>query len=164
MCWRCVGAKRGGRGVGTGQDRGAGQGEPTVGGNHRAYGAMPRKAGRNCTRGGCAGIVRDGVCSLCGPTRRHSQREHDARRGTSAQRGYDARWRKLREAQLSREPLCARCREEGWVVAATDVDHIVPRRQGGSDSFDNFESLCHSHHSEKTARESGWAGRGAIDA
>ena len=35
---------------------------------------------------------------------------------------------------------------------ATNVDHIIPRRDGGADESNNFQALCHSHHSQKTAR------------
>lgn len=46
------------------------------------------------------------------------------------------------------------------VVQATDVDHIVPREQGGSDQWSNLQALCHSCHSKKTATEDGGFGRG----
>jgi phosphoesterase RecJ-like protein len=36
--------------------------------------------------------------------------------------------------------------------AATDVHHIVKRRDGGGDEDANLLSLCHSHHSQITAR------------
>ncbi|MCB0080444.1 MAG: HNH endonuclease [Caldilineaceae bacterium] len=54
--------------------------------------------------------------------------------------------------QLRREPLCRHCRERGQTTAATEVDHIKARRDGGSDAFDNLQSLCKSCHSRKTAR------------
>ncbi|MBE9509154.1 MAG: HNH endonuclease [Chloroflexi bacterium] len=62
--------------------------------------------------------------------------------------------------QLSLEPLCRECAELGLVVSATDVDHIVPKRDGGQDELENLQSLCQAHHSAKTAGERG-AGRGA---
>jgi 5-methylcytosine-specific restriction endonuclease McrA len=41
---------------------------------------------------------------------------------------------------------------------ATDVDHVLRKAAGGRDEETNLQSLCHSHHSAKTAREVGWRG------
>lgn len=45
-------------------------------------------------------------------------------------------WRRLREAHLSREPLCRECAKKDRVRAATHVDHIdgEPRRPDRSSS------------------------------
>lgn len=109
---------------------------------------MARRAARNCTRPGCHGVVRDNKCSVCGPTSKHKR---DAR-ATAAQRGYDARWRKVRRMKLARQPLCEACLEHGHTVAATDVHHIVAKRRGGGDRDANLQSLCHSCHSKLTAQ------------
>lgn len=61
-------------------------------------------------------------------------------------------WKTLRRMQLSREPMC---QHQGCDAIATEVDHIVPHK-GNWDLFrtlDNLQSLCHLHHSEKTAAE-----------
>lgn len=112
-----------------------------------------RKPGRACTRPGCPGVVRDGECSSCGPLRRQraaTERHYDEERGSSSQRGYGRRWRRLRIQVLAAEPLCRECAERGLVVVATDVDHIVPKRNSGTDELSNLEPLCHSCHSRKT--------------
>jgi 5-methylcytosine-specific restriction endonuclease McrA len=33
------------------------------------------------------------------------------------------------------------------------VDHVKSRKQGGDDSWRNLQSLCATHHSEKTITE-----------
>lgn len=109
-----------------------------------------KRAASPCKRRPCPGLVRDGVCSVCGPTQKPGQRELDERRGTAAQRGYGSRWRRLRLMQLRANPLCVECAKLGRVVAATDVDHIIPKRDGGTDEASNLQSLCHAHHSQKT--------------
>jgi hypothetical protein len=38
-------------------------------------------------------------------------------------------------------------------AVSTDVDHIVPREQGGSDHEDNLQGACHECHSWKTATQ-----------
>jgi 5-methylcytosine-specific restriction protein A len=113
---------------------------------------MPTQAGRPCNNRTCSGIVRGGVCSKCGSQRRGSDKALDDRRGTAAQRGYDATWHKLRRMQLSREPLCRDCSQEHHVTLASEVHHIIAKRNGGEDSFNNLMSLCKTHHSRRTAR------------
>lgn len=57
-------------------------------------------------------------------------------------------WRVLRARVLIGEPLCRMCKEQGRIVAATDVDHI------NNDPTDNrmeaLQPLCHECHSRKT--------------
>ncbi len=75
-------------------------------------------------------------------------------RPSSARRGYDARWRKLRLWFLGRHPFCRVCEEHGVIEPATEADHIVPIRVGGARlDVRNLQALCKSCHSRKTARE-----------
>lgn len=63
-------------------------------------------------------------------------------------------WKKVRRAQFDHEPLCRECRKQGRLVPAEDVDHIIQLEDGGAPlDPENLQSLCHSHHSEKTARD-----------
>src|SRR5262245_32658724 len=61
------------------------------------------------------------------------------------------RWLRVRKRQLIREPLCRVCNAFGLVVVANEVDHVVTVKRGGA-VFDpnNLQSLCKTHHSEKT--------------
>lgn len=121
---------------------------------------MPSKAQRPCLTPGCANLALGGYCEACA-TRLAGERPdgagemRQARRPSSAARGYGHRWRRLRRLQLARQPLCADPfgAHDGAPVLATDVDHIQARRQGGRDRMDNLQSLCHNCHSRKTARE-----------
>lgn len=83
-----------------------------------------------------------------------------AKRASAAARGYDARWRKARAHYLRSHGLCVHCERKGRVVAATEVDHIVPHR--GDDALfwneDNWQALCKPCHSTKTANEDGGFG------
>ncbi|WP_328203649.1 hypothetical protein [Brevibacillus nitrificans] len=52
--------------------------------------------------------------------------------------------------------------DEGNVGAATVVDHIIPHK-GDKELFwdqKNWQGLCDSHHSRKTAKEDGGFGNG----
>jgi 5-methylcytosine-specific restriction endonuclease McrA len=42
-------------------------------------------------------------------------------------------------------------------LRATDVDHIIPNSQGGSDADSNLQALCTWHHRRKSGREGGLA-------
>ncbi|WP_313465651.1 HNH endonuclease signature motif containing protein [Stenotrophomonas sp.] len=68
-----------------------------------------------------------------------------------------ARWRRIREAVLAREPLCRACAMLGKVCAATEVDHIDG--DSGNNADTNLQPLCRPCHSGKTARENGGFGR-----
>jgi len=70
-------------------------------------------------------------------------------------RWQDRRGRKARAAQLKREPWCEICRDQGiGATPAVEVDHIVPRCEGGSLTDPaNLMSLCWDHHQDKTAHD-----------
>lgn len=109
---------------------------------------MPTRAGSACTRQGCPGIVRDGVCSVCGPRRKEYRRQEDAQRGTPAERGYDSRWERVRAMKIACNPICELCATKGLTVVADDVHHIVPIRVDSSKRLDmrNLQSLCRRCH------------------
>lgn len=69
-------------------------------------------------------------------------------------------WRRLRHWWITNHPLCEKCKAEGRLVKATDVDHIIPHKGNRHLFFDsnNLQSLCRSCHSLKTASEDGGFG------
>lgn len=76
--------------------------------------------------------------------------EYERRRPSANERGYNSEWRKKRKIFLQLNPLCVKCG-----APATDVDHIIPHK-GDKILFwnpNNWQSLCHRCHSQKTARE-----------
>lgn len=107
---------------------------------------MPKRAGRICAQPGCNEIVFGG--SRC---TKHAEVFH--------QQFYRAwyqteQWRAIRAQQLLKEPWCIECWKIGVMKAATDVDHRDPHRGDEAKFFAGpFDSLCHSHHSQKTQRE-----------
>ncbi|MGG0794549.1 HNH endonuclease signature motif containing protein [Brevibacillus laterosporus] len=54
-------------------------------------------------------------------------------------------------------PLCVRCKERQKITAATVVDHITPHKGDVVLFWDekNWQGLCTSCHSRKTAKEDG---------
>lgn len=61
------------------------------------------------------------------------------------------RWVDQRKLLLMQNPLCVKCKEEGRVTLATEIDHIVPLFKGGAHESANLQALCADHHREKTA-------------
>lgn len=119
---------------------------------------MARRAVRPCAYPGCIEVI-DGGGMYCGA---HRSAEENGR-GSAAARGYGYRWQKLRLMQLRRQPICADpFAIHGTPVEATEVDHIVPRSRGGTDQFENLQSLCKACHSRKTVTIDGGFGREGV--
>ena len=113
---------------------------------------MAMKPLRPCLHPGCGVLVSGGHCAA------HQPRSKD-QRSAEAQAwrwmyGTDV-WKRLREDQLLQEPFCRECARRGVRRYATDVDHIRDHKGDWAVFTDpgNLESLCHSCHSRKTARE-----------
>lgn len=73
-------------------------------------------------------------------------------RATSADRGYDAAWTKLRNWYIRRRPVCE---WNNCMQPAAIVDHIIPICNAPERRLDasNLQSLCRTHHAVKTARD-----------
>jgi len=107
-----------------------------------------------CKRVGCPELVRDTYCDKHKPP--ESRRDSEGWRYLYQTK----RWKQLRVSHLLIEPLCRECAARGERTRATDVDHIRDHK-GNAQLFyaaDNLQSLCHSCHSRKTARENERAG------
>jgi 5-methylcytosine-specific restriction endonuclease McrA len=64
------------------------------------------------------------------------------------------RWQRLRTLQLKKEPLCKMCLEDGFVIPASVVDHVVPHN-GDWNLFvtGKLQSLCDAHHNSTKKQE-----------
>lgn len=121
---------------------------------------MPRKALRPCPR--CRrNLTRERFCDKCGGnTGWHTTSRHE--------RGYGSDWDKTTKRIRQRDHhLCQECLREGVVNDVSgnhrgQVDHIIPKEQGGTDDDDNLELLCNDHHKIKTQREALRGKRGLI--
>lgn len=61
-----------------------------------------------------------------------------SRRSALRDNGSTSQWRKIREIVIRRDAgTCQRCGQPG-----KHVDHIVPRRLGGTDELSNLQLLC----------------------
>lgn len=75
------------------------------------------------------------------------------------------RWKAIRLQVLRRDKyLCQTCLP-GRYTEATEVDHVIPRAQGGTHELSNLSAICEECHHKKSMREAGCVPRGttAID-
>jgi 5-methylcytosine-specific restriction enzyme A len=108
---------------------------------------MPQSAMRPCSYPGCNTLVKHGRCAQHAAAAHVP--EHQGLYNTQA-------WKRIRANQLADHPWCAECEQHGLYVPATDVDHIEPHKGDPKRFYAGpFQSLCHSCHSRKTAKEVG---------
>lgn len=108
---------------------------------------MPPKP---CTKGGCTKYATSK--SRCDD---HQVKSWDHGGKNRHERGYGNKWDQIRKAALIRDDyLCQRCKAEGVYTSAKDVDHKIPKAEGGTDHLSNLESICPPHHKQKTNQES----------
>ncbi|MBZ5639086.1 MAG: HNH endonuclease [Acidobacteriia bacterium] len=108
---------------------------------------MPTRPAKPCRWPGCPALTHE---RFCPEHQRDEYHRQDANRPGTKERGYAGGWFVLRQEILRRDQhVCRACGGH-----ATDVDHIVPKRAGGTDDPKNLQALCHACHSAKTMRES----------
>lgn len=77
-------------------------------------------------------------------------------RASRKARGYGPEWDRQRLEILKRDNYicqCTRCKAEGIIRPANEVDHVVPKQEGGTDEDDNLQSINHDCHELKTQAE-----------
>jgi 5-methylcytosine-specific restriction endonuclease McrA len=64
-------------------------------------------------------------------------------------------WELIRAQQLSRAPLCAACKLRGYIISASDCDHLIAWQAVGAYAFkiNRFQSLCNPCHALKSSLE-----------
>ena len=121
---------------------------------------MAGRIKRPCASPGCAALVEGGYCEKC--HRDKPSKLAERTRLSSSVRGYGKRWQAMSAARLNKHPFCADPFKihSPFPGPATLTDHIVPHK-GDMALFwnpKNWQSLCSSCHSRKTALEDGGFG------
>lgn len=109
---------------------------------------MPTLPPKPCTQPGCKSYATNkGRCD-------EHQREAWAGRGSGASRGYGWAWDRLKRKILKRDGyVCQDQRVCKGLTKADEVDHVVPKAEGGTDAPENLRSICTPCHRDKTRGE-----------
>lgn len=111
---------------------------------------MPTRPMRVCSKPGCGKLTRAGRCD----EHKRVGWADDSERGNRHERGYDSAWERRRDYILTRDNyLCQVCARAGRLTAAEEVDHIMPKAQGGTDDEGNLQAICVDCHRKKTSTE-----------
>lgn len=103
---------------------------------------MPTRPKHACNYPGCTVLVSGRYCD------RHTKAvrdQYEGQRETATERGYDARWARVRRMKLARDPLCERCIAKGATVNRAELVHHKDRNPKNNNEA-NLESLCHWCH------------------
>ncbi len=118
---------------------------------------MPMKPARPCPgrgkrRGSCPNLIRGNeiCCSDCMPYIKKAIREYDKTRDETPGRQFlhSTMWRRIRDAKLSRDPLCERCLPK--IESAVLVHHVDSNELNNNPG--NHESLCNACHEAEHKR------------
>lgn len=107
---------------------------------------MPRRAPHPCAERGCQNLIYDG--SRCAV---HQLPRSPDNRPSATERGYGYDWKtNVRDPFLAAHPYCANpFGTHGSQVLAKVVDHILPRKQGGTNDWSNLQGLCRACDNKK---------------
>jgi 5-methylcytosine-specific restriction endonuclease McrA len=114
---------------------------------------MPLRLKTRCRYPGCPRAVRGALCDEHRGT--YAQRT-DARRGTPAQRGYDATWAAVANVRRQRDAyLCQECLKHNRLTPSKTVDHIIPVhvRPDWRLVLANTQVICAPCHHHKTTED-----------
>lgn len=100
-----------------------------------------------CNHPGCHALIESG--RYCDEHKGDVWRKDPAR-----PKAYGKGWQRKRSYVMARDDgLCQVCLRDGRVTPATQVDHIIPLAEGGTDDVGNLQAICASCHEAKTLEE-----------
>ena len=106
---------------------------------------MPHKPKHPCYYPGCPRLTDSQYCE---EHRKKMNREYEKHgRDPETKKRYGRAWEKIRKLYVQTHPFCEECYKSGVLVPLEHVHHTKPLSEGGTNDFDNLESLCLACHS-----------------
>ena len=125
---------------------------------------MPNRPKKPCNKAGCSELIEAGQ-TYCDKHRQEKASRYERyERDQKSKRLYNYRWAKASRAYLNNNPLCVECKKNNKITPARVTDHIVPHKGNKKIFWDrsNWQPLCDSCHSRKTAKEDGGFGNKVV--
>ena len=119
---------------------------------------MPFKPKKPCKYPGCKNLTENRFCTEHSRLMMKEYNEHYRNRQTQEIYASDE-WTRVREEHMVNYPFCQVCKRYGRLVKATEVHHIIPLADGGSNRHNNLLSLCHRCHMKLHAERGELFGR-----
>lgn len=110
---------------------------------------MPKKSKRPCRYRGCPHLT-DLPSGFCAEHDKLQAQQYNKSRRVEHNQRYGYQWRKFRARFLNNHPLCEQCRLNGRYTPSTEIHHIKPLSEGGTNDENNLMPLCKSCHSRIT--------------
>ena len=108
---------------------------------------MPYKPKRPCGWPSCPELT-DGY--YCAEHQRLADSRYNSKRGVDYRKRYDGDWPLVSRRFLLAHPFCEECSRFGKLTRATEVHHVLPVADGGTNDERNLMALCKSCHSRIT--------------
>lgn len=118
---------------------------------------MPRKPAHPCNYPGCPKLTTERFCPE--HQQEYAKNYEKYHRNREAKSKYDNKWNHLRKRYIAKHPWCEECLKEGRYVKVEHVHHRIPLSEGGTNDWNNLESVCRSCHSKIHARRGDRFGR-----
>src|SRR5690606_11692821 len=118
---------------------------------------------RPCRATGCNALHRNanGYCHEHAALAKQWSHQKEGK-GNTTERGYGWHWQRLRKQVLRRDGYlcqCEKCEKRVMPLVAHEVDHIIPKAEGGTDAPENLRAISKSCHRRKTLEEAKGARR-----
>ena len=122
---------------------------------------MPFKPKKPCKYPGCNKLTDGRYCTEHLRLLMNEYNKHHRNQQTQAVYISDE-WQRIREEHLISYPFCQVCKRYGRLIRASEVHHIVPLADGGSNKHNNLLSVCHRCHMKLHAERGELFGRGKV--
>jgi len=112
---------------------------------------MPYKPKKPCKYQGCPNLTNGAYCDEHKQYENHRYNKYQ--RNPDNAKLYGKNWNNISKAYRQAHPLCELCLSDNRLTAAVLVHHKRKLTDGGTNDYDNLQSLCRACHSRIHAEQ-----------